>query len=149
MFRRSRRWKVCGSMKSAVPSQLLLATRTSRVGWAASAVGAAAVAASAATSTTMRCIPRAPTKANRIYAQRTGKAQVVVDVGPRRHVRAAVIARNFSAHPRFLGAMLRRLAAVALGLVLAAAVVPAAGAAPPNVVFVLTDDLAWNLVQYM
>ena len=38
---------------------------------------------------------------------------------------------------------------MALGLVLAAAVVPAAGAAPPNVVFVLTDDLAWNLVQYM
>src|SRR4051794_8772842 len=45
--------------------------------------------------------------------------------------------------------MLRRLAAVALALVLAAAVAPAAGAAPPNVVFVLTDDLAWNLVQYM
>ncbi|MFL5905712.1 MAG: sulfatase-like hydrolase/transferase, partial [Solirubrobacteraceae bacterium] len=38
---------------------------------------------------------------------------------------------------------------MALALVLAAAVAPAAGAAPPNVVFVLTDDLAWNLVQYM
>ncbi|HEX3318040.1 MAG TPA: sulfatase [Solirubrobacteraceae bacterium] len=46
--------------------------------------------------------------------------------------------------------MLRKLvAAVALGLALAAVWTPAAGAAAPNIVFVLTDDLAWNLVQYM
>ena len=47
--------------------------------------------------------------------------------------------------------MLRRLlAAVALGVVLVAVwLAPAASAAPPNIVFVLTDDLAWNLVQYM
>ena len=47
--------------------------------------------------------------------------------------------------------MLRRLlAAVALGVALVAVwLAPAASAAPPNIVFVLTDDLAWNLVQYM
>jgi arylsulfatase A-like enzyme len=44
----------------------------------------------------------------------------------------------------------RLLAAVALGLALAAVwLPPAAGAAPPNIVFVLTDDLTWNLVPYM
>ena len=47
--------------------------------------------------------------------------------------------------------MLRKLvAAVALGCALVAVwLAPAASAAPPNIVFVLTDDLAWNLVQYM
>jgi len=47
--------------------------------------------------------------------------------------------------------MLRKLsAAVTLGCALVAVwLAPAAGAAPPNIVFVLTDDLSWNLVQYM
>src|SRR5919204_80332 len=51
---------------------------------------------------------------------------------------------------------MRRLAAVAVIVVLAGVAVgrtaptPAAAAArPPNVVFVLTDDLSWNLVRYM
>ena len=53
--------------------------------------------------------------------------------------------------PVLTGDMLRRLlAAVALGVALVAIwLAPAASAAPPNIVFVLTDDLAWNLVQYM
>jgi N-acetylglucosamine-6-sulfatase len=39
---------------------------------------------------------------------------------------------------------------MALGCALVAVwLAPAAGAAPPNIVFVLTDDLSWNLVQYM
>ena len=47
--------------------------------------------------------------------------------------------------------MLRKLsAAVTLGCALVAVwLAPAAGAAPPNIVFVLTDDLSWNLVRYM
>jgi N-acetylglucosamine-6-sulfatase len=47
--------------------------------------------------------------------------------------------------------MLRKLsAAMALGCALVAVwLAPGAGAAPPNIVFVLTDDLSWNLVQYM
>ena len=47
--------------------------------------------------------------------------------------------------------MLRKLsAAVTLGCALVAVwLAPAAGAVPPNIVFVLTDDLSWNLVRYM
>jgi len=47
--------------------------------------------------------------------------------------------------------MLRKLsAAVTLGCALVAVwLAPAAGAVLPNIVFVLTDDLSWNLVRYM
>src|SRR4051794_36700881 len=147
MFRRKRRGNVCGSMKSAVPSLWLLVTSTSPVGWAASAVGATPIAASAATCGTMRCMLRAPTGAQPNGAPE--RRRLVVDGRFDRGVGAALGLRNFSAQCRFVGAMLGRLAAVALGMVLAAAGGPPAGAAAPHGGFVLTHHLAGDLLPDM
>jgi N-acetylglucosamine-6-sulfatase len=53
---------------------------------------------------------------------------------------------------RYLAALATGALAAAAGLVASTAASPAAAeaaAAPPNIVFVLVDDLAWNLVQHM
>src|ERR1700753_3243937 len=51
--------------------------------------------------------------------------------------------------PAFAGLLAAALWAPSLASPSHAATTQAAAAAPPNIVFVLTDDLSWNLVQYM
>src|ERR1700753_3082500 len=51
--------------------------------------------------------------------------------------------------PAFAGLLAAALWAPSLASPSHAATTQAAAATPPNIVFVLTDDLAWNLVQYM
>ncbi len=62
-------------------------------------------------------------------------------------VDAQVVAACRSAHPEFGQAKAQRADAVTAQSV--AAPPPIAPGTRPNIIFVLTDDLAWNLVQYM